>query len=582
MVMQKLLIKKRELNTQINWPETLHPLLQRIYSGRKIQSIDELDLSLSKLLPPDDLKNIHHAVELLTESLNKQHSILVVGDFDADGATSSALLIRVLRRFGFARVDYLVPNRFAYGYGLTTGIVKEALENKPDLIITVDNGISSLDGVALAKANGVKVLVTDHHLPGEKLPDADVIVNPNQPEDGFSSKSLAGVGVVFYLLVALRRQLREINWFEQEGIQEPNLADYLDIVALGTVADVVPLDRNNRILVNEGLKRIRAGCCVPGIAALLQVANKNPESLVASDLGFAIGPRLNAAGRLDDMSLGIECLLADGSEAYDYASQLDSLNRERREIETGMKAEAMQYLETLDVESDSLFGLALYDESWHQGVIGILASRVKDRVHRPVIIFAPGDEGEIKGSARSIPGIHIRDVLEIISAQNPGLIIKFGGHAMAAGLTILEKDFEDFSRLLNDCVQQVANDEILENVLHSDGEVSEEYLNLAIVEMLNQAGPWGQAFPEPMFTGHFRLLNQRILKERHLKVELAPVDSTQNVVLDGIVFNLFDETNPPREIQTLVELVYKLSINEFRGHKNIQILIEHILEAEHA
>jgi single-stranded-DNA-specific exonuclease len=580
--MQKLLIKKRELNTQINWPETLHPLLQRIYSGRKIQSIDELDLSLSKLLPPDDLKNIHHAVELLTESLNKQHSILVVGDFDADGATSSALLIRVLRRFGFARVDYLVPNRFAYGYGLTTGIVKEALENKPDLIITVDNGISSLDGVALAKANGVKVLVTDHHLPGEKLPDADVIVNPNQPEDGFSSKSLAGVGVVFYLLVALRRQLREINWFEQEGIQEPNLADYLDIVALGTVADVVPLDRNNRILVNEGLKRIRAGCCVPGIAALLQVANKNPESLVASDLGFAIGPRLNAAGRLDDMSLGIECLLADGSEAYDYASQLDSLNRERREIETGMKAEAMQYLETLDVESDSLFGLALYDESWHQGVIGILASRVKDRVHRPVIIFAPGDEGEIKGSARSIPGIHIRDVLEIISAQNPGLIIKFGGHAMAAGLTILEKDFEDFSRLLNDCVQQVANDEILENVLHSDGEVSEEYLNLAIVEMLNQAGPWGQAFPEPMFTGHFRLLNQRILKERHLKVELAPVDSTQNVVLDGIVFNLFDETNPPREIQTLVELVYKLSINEFRGHKNIQILIEHILEAEHA
>ena len=582
MVMQKLLIKKRELNTQINWAETLHPLLQRIYSGRKIQSIDELDLSLSKLLPPDDLKNIHHAVELLTESLNKQHSILVVGDFDADGATSSALLIRVLRRFGFARVDYLVPNRFAYGYGLTTGIVKEALENKPDLIITVDNGISSLDGVALAKANGVKVLVTDHHLPGEKLPDADVIVNPNQPEDGFSSKSLAGVGVVFYLLVALRRQLREINWFEQEGIQEPNLADYLDIVALGTVADVVPLDRNNRILVNEGLKRIRAGCCVPGIAALLQVANKNPKSLVASDLGFAIGPRLNAAGRLDDMSLGIECLLADGSEAYDYASQLDSLNRERREIETGMKAEAMQYLETLDVESDSLFGLALYDESWHQGVIGILASRVKDRVHRPVIIFAPGDEGEIKGSARSIPGIHIRDVLEIISAQNPGLIIKFGGHAMAAGLTILEKDFEDFSRLLNDCVQQVANDEILENVLHSDGEVSEEYLNLAIVEMLNQAGPWGQAFPEPMFTGHFRLLNQRILKERHLKVELAPVDSTQNVVLDGIVFNLFDETNPPREIQTLVELVYKLSINEFRGHKNIQILIEHILEAEHA
>ena len=577
--MQKISIKQRTLNSQLNWPDTIHPLLQRIYSGRQLESIDDLDLSLANLLPPDDLKNIEAAVDLLVDVLEKQQSVIVVGDFDADGATSTALLIRVLRRMGLERVDYMVPNRFAYGYGLTVGIVQEILKNKPDLIITVDNGISSIDGVALAKANDVKVLVTDHHLPGAQLPEADVILNPNQPDDSFASKSLAGVGVVFYLMVALRRRLRELGWFSQHSLQEPNLADYLDIVALGTVADVVPLDRNNRILVNEGLKRIRARCCVQGINALLEVAERTPENLVASDLGFAIGPRLNAAGRLDDMSLGIECLLADGPEAYGFARQLDSLNRERREIETDMKAEALQSLETLNLNHDLLFGLALYDQNWHQGVIGILASRVKDRLHRPVIIFAPGDEGEIKGSARSIPGIHIRDVLESISARHPGLILKFGGHAMAAGLTIQEKDFDDFSTKFNDSVQQIADEEMLENIVYSDGQVPEEYFNLSVAELLSQAGPWGQAFPEPLFSGQFKVLNQRVLKYRHLKVEVTPVNSDQGMIIEGIVFNLFDETNPPRELAQLVDLVYKLSINEFRGQRNLQILIEHILEA---
>ena len=580
--MQKIALKQRTLNSQINWPETIHPLLQRIYSGRNLASVDELDLSLSQLLPPDGLKNIELAVDLLEEVLRKQESILVVGDFDADGATSTALLIRVLRRMGFAKVDYMVPNRFAYGYGLTVGLVQEALQDKPDLIITVDNGISSLDGVALAKKHDVKVLVTDHHLPGEKLPQADVILNPNQPGDNFGSKSLAGVGVVFYLLVALRRRLRSHNWFVDHGLQEPNLAEYLDIVALGTVADVVPLDRNNRILVNEGLKRIRARCCVPGLAALLQVAERNPETLVASDLGYAIGPRLNAAGRLDDMSLGIECLLSDGSEAYEYARQLDSLNLERREIETGMKAEAMQYLETIDVETGAHYGVCLYDNNWHQGVIGILASRVKERLHRPVIIFAPGDDGEIKGSARSIPGIHIRDVLELISSQQPGLILKFGGHAMAAGLTVLENRLDEFSRYFNKYVQQVASEELLENTVYSDGQIPEEYFSLSVAEMLNQAGPWGQAFPEPLFSGRFRILNQRVLKSRHLKLEVTPEDAGQRLVVEGITFNLFDENNPPRELANEVGLVYKLSVNEFRGQRNLQMIIEHILETDDA
>jgi single-stranded-DNA-specific exonuclease len=574
-------LKQRQTVSNILWPDTVHPLLQRIYSARSIDSSDDIELSLKKLLPPDQLKGLAQAVKLLSEALFNHQHIMIIGDFDADGATSTALAIRVLKRMGAARVSYLVPNRFEYGYGLTTGIVKEALKQRPDLIVTVDNGISSIDGVSLARDNGIKVLVTDHHLPGLQLPDADAIVNPNQPGDSFPSKSLAGVGVIFYVLSALRKQLRELDWFEQNSLAEPNMAEYLDIVALGTVADVVPLDRNNRILVSEGIKRIRAGRCVKGITALLEAAQKNPARLVSSDLGFALGPRLNAAGRLDDMSVGIECLLADDDVAYQLAYQLDTFNRERRSIESGMQAEALQYLEQLNMVEKPVFGLALYDENWHQGVIGILASRIKERIHRPVIVFAPGDDGEIKGSGRSINGIHIRDALEAVSSKCPGLIKKFGGHAMAAGLSIAEKDFAVFSEAFDQQIDLMSNEEMLEAVVFTDGQLDAELFELQTVEILEEGGPWGQAFPEPLFSGNFRVINQRVLKDRHVKLVVSPegVD-TESVLVDAIAFNQFDgsENEDEAQLPETVELVYKLAINDFRGQQSLQLIIDHIMQ----
>jgi len=577
-MMQKITVKKRAYNDSIHWPETVHPLLQRIYSSRNICDSSDIDLALSNLLPPDDLRNIQDAAQLLSQGLEQNWNILIIGDFDADGATSTALAIRALKSMGARRVSYLVPNRFEYGYGLTKGIVQEAIKLRPDLIITVDNGISSLEGVAFARQNDIKVLVTDHHLQGERLPDADIIVNPNQQGDMFKSKALAGVGVIFYVLVVLRQQLRQLNWFENNAIKEPSLADYLDIVALGTVADVVPLDRNNRILVNEGLRRIRAGKSIKGITALLEAAGKNPASIVAADLGFAVGPRLNAAGRLDDMSIGIECLLADSDEAYQLAYQLDKLNRERRNIETGMQIEALQHLEKMDFASADIYGLALFDDSWHQGVIGILASRIKEKIHRPVIIFAPGDADEIKGSARSIKGIHIRDVLETISSANPGLIKKFGGHAMAAGLSLNGKDFELFQSLFNKQVRLIANDEILENVILSDGELGGDDFTLKTIELLNNGGPWGQDFPEPLFTGSFRVINQHILKDKHYKLVVTPEGSAR-LHLDAIAFNQLDgeENVNDRLLPDNIELVYKLAVNDFRGQKTLQLIIDKIL-----
>lgn len=575
--MHEIKIKQRQYDTGINWPETIPPLLQRIYSARHIHNMDDLDLSLKSLLPPDGMKNIQQAAQLLAEAVMYDRRMLIVGDFDADGATSTALAMRALHRMGAKYVSYLVPNRFDYGYGLTTGIVNEALKLNPDLIVTVDNGISSLDGVALARENGVDVLVTDHHLQGETLPDANVILNPNQQGDEFESKALAGVGVVFYLLIALRKQLRQLGWFEENKINEPNLAEYLDIVALGTVADVVPLDKNNRILVKEGLRRIRAGQCVKGITALLEASGREPTQIIASDLGFAIGPRLNAAGRLDDMSVGIECLLADSDTAYQLAHQLDSLNRDRREIETDMKMEALQALEQMQLSADSIFGLAMYDESWHQGVIGILASRIKDKIHRPVIIFAPGDDGEIKGSARSIKGIHIRDVLEAISTAHPGMIKKFGGHAMAAGLTIDAGNYENFKHQFNEHVKIIANEEILENIILSDGELSREEYTLETVELLEQGGPWGQEFPEPVFSGSFKVVSQRVLKEKHYKLVISP-ENDSKLMLDGIAFNQLEgnEVLDSRMLPDKIDVVYKLSINNFRGQRNLQLMIDRI------
>ncbi len=575
--MKKIKVKQRQQDTRISWPETVHPLLKRIYSARNIQNSDDINLSLNKLLPPDGLKNIDAAADLLATAMMQNLRILIVGDFDADGATSTALAIRALRKMGASQVSYLVPNRFDYGYGLTEGIVQEALKQDPELILTVDNGISSFDGVALARANNIQVLVTDHHLQGEKLPDANVILNPNQQGDEFKSKALAGVGVVFYLLIALRQKLRQLNWFKQKDILEPNLAEYLDIVALGTVADVVPLDRNNRILVKEGLRRICAGQCIKGITALLETSGRNPARIVASDLGFSVGPRLNAAGRLDDMSIGIECLLADTDRAYQLAEQLDSLNRERRNIETDMKLEALDYLERMQLTADAIYGLAMYDESWHQGVIGILASRIKDKIHRPVIIFAPGDEGEIKGSARSIKGIHIRDVLEAISTSEPGLIKKFGGHAMAAGLTIDVVNFNLFHKLFDDRVRMIADEEILHDITLTDGELTADEYTLDTVKLIEQAGPWGQEFPEPVFSGRFDVINQRVLKDRHYKLVVRP-QNRQDVVLDGIAFNQLEGNEASGEVNLpeKIEMVYKLAVNDFRGQQNLQLMIDKI------
>jgi len=564
--------------TETEFASDLPSILHHIYCCRGITSTDQLDLSLKNLLPPDTFKSIDSASRLLADSVIGNKKILIVADFDADGATSCALMLLALRAMGATAIDYLVPNRFDYGYGLTPEIVRVALADDPDLLITVDNGISSVDGVALARDNGVSVIVTDHHLAPDLLPDADAIVNPNQPGCNFPSKSVAGVGVAFYLLSATRKVLREQGWFLQQEIQEPRMSDYLDLVALGTVADVVTLDYNNRILVHEGVRRIRGGQARPGIIALTQVSNRVPESLRAADLGFSIGPRLNAAGRLKDMSLGIECLITnDAKVARELAQQLGDLNAERREIEDRMKGQAEKDLSTMvDSNEDLPFGLCMYDASWHQGVIGILASRIKDRVHRPVIAFAketdaPGSP--IKGSGRSVAGFHIRDALANIDAINPGMLTKFGGHAMAAGLTLPEDKLEAFQQAFDAEVRKVLNDNDLLGVIYSDGEVAAEELNLELAKLLQQAGPWGQGFPEPVFDGVFEIVDQRIVGEKHLKLKFRPMESQQ--VIDAIFFNVGQLQDHRR-----VRIAYQLSVNEYRGRESLQFVVNNMQPAD--
>lgn len=476
---------------------------------------------------------------------------------------------------GAAKVSYVVPDRFKYGYGLTPEIVHVAAKQKPDVLITVDNGISSLEGVKAAKALGMKVLVTDHHLPGAELPEADAIVNPNLVGDEFPSKALAGVGVMFYVLMALRAKLRETGWFAQAGIAEPNLGQWLDLVALGTVADVVALDRANRILVYQGLQRIRLGQARPGITALLEVAGRKPAATVAADLGFTVGPRLNAAGRLEDMGLGIECLLSDNMEqARAMAAQLDQLNKDRREIEDQMKLDAFAILENLDAnaQAQDFAGVCLFDASWHQGVIGILASRVKDRLHRPVIAFAQAGKGEIKGSARSIPGVHIRDVLSDIAAAYPGLLTRFGGHAMAAGLSLEREAYHAFAKVFDVEVRKRLQGMDLAHVIHSDGELSAEELRLESAELLQQGGPWGQGFPEPLFDGEFEVVQARIVGEKHLKLVLKTPDQLR--MIDGIAFFV---DNPESWLgQRRLRLAYKLDVNEFRDNRIVQLRVEYM------
>lgn len=550
----------------------LPPLLTRLYAARGVQSAAELDKGLARLIPYQQLKGMDAAVDLLVLGLQQGQRMLIVGDFDADGATASTVGVLGLRMLGAAHVDYLVPNRFEYGYGLTPEIVAVALERAPQLLITVDNGISSVEGVAAAKAAGLTVLVTDHHLPGAELPAADAIVNPNQPGCEFPSKALAGVGVMFYVLLALRARLRDMGWFSMQR-PEPNLGELLDLVALGSVADVVPLDANNRILVHQGLARIRAGRARAGLRAILEVAGRDHRRITSTDLGFILGPRLNAAGRLDDMALGIECLLCeDEALARDMAVQLDQLNQDRKAIEQGMQREALAQLKDLPLE-DMPFGLCLFEPDWHQGVIGILASRMKERYHRPTIAFADAGDGVLKGSARSVPGFHIRDALDAVAAKHLQLISKFGGHAMAAGLSLPEANFADFAAAFDAEVRRQLCEDDLTGRLLSDGALSIEEFHLPLAKELRNAGPWGQHFPEPLFHGVFQLVQQRVVGERHLKVVLK--SECGSVQLDGIAFGVDREIWPNPTVRW-VELAYKLDVNEYRGQESVQLLIAHI------
>lgn len=573
-------ILERQTSQESALDESVHPVLKRIYAGRGVATEDDLNLDLAGLHPPSLLKNIDQASALLAQAIIAKENILVVGDFDADGATSSALFLLCLRSMGHQRVGFLVPNRFEFGYGLTPEIVAVAAERKPDLIVTVDNGIASHEGVAKANDAGISVLVTDHHLPGNSLPDASCILNPNLNDCNFPSKALAGVGVVFYLMSALRVALRKENWFESCQIAEPNLANFLDLVALGTVADVVPLDQNNRRLVKHGLGIIRSGKGRPGIRALLEVAGKNPQSVVASDLGFAAGPRLNAAGRLDDMSLGIDCLTEDNpSRARQIAQQLDALNRDRKQIENDMQAQAMLALSHLEITELDQCGICLYDPEWHQGVIGILASRIKEKYHRPCIIFADaGDEEEgekmIKGSARSIDGLHIRDALDAVATSHPEILKRFGGHAMAAGLAIKAKDFQNFVVAFETVLSKELSEEVLQQKKMIDGELSGDCFSLSFAGVLRDAGPWGQHFPEPEFLGKFLVINSRVVGEKHLKLTLQ-IPESENLI-DAIAFNTAPELLE-NELDTIT-LVYRLEINEFRGNYNPQLLVDQVVD----
>lgn len=572
-----MIITRRPEQTELNLKQVTHPKLRQIYASRGISDMQALDRTVKSLLHFDQLKGIEKATSLLADALRNQSNIVVIGDFDADGATSTALCMLCLSRMGSANHSYLVPNRFDFGYGLSPEIVDIAHQQGAQLIITVDNGIACFDGVARANELGIQVIITDHHLPANRVPDAGAIVNPNQPGCEFLSKNLAGVGVAFYLMLALKATLNRQGWFESQRLVLPNLAEYLDIVALGTVADVVPLDENNRVLVHQGIQRIRSGKCRCGIQALFDVAGKKLDRISASDLGFVLGPRLNAAGRLDDMALGIECLLAnDTGSARQMAVQLDALNRERREIEGSMQKEALQTLDALNLSDHQLpFGIVLYQGDFHQGVIGILAGRIKDKYHRPTIAFAHQDDSHLKGSARSIPGLHIRDLLEEINSRYPGIIDKFGGHAMAAGLSLQIDKIDAFKQVFEQLAEESLAGRALGGEILTDGCLDKSELTLEFSQQLKEAGPWGQSFPEPIFDDQFELIEQRLVGEKHLKMM---VKHQSGLMLDAIAFNIDVNLWPDKSVRT-VQLAYKLDINEFRGRTSLQLLVEGLLPA---
>jgi single-stranded-DNA-specific exonuclease len=572
--MQKV-IKRRAVNSQVLQAD-LHPVMNRVYAARGIESPQELECELKHLLPFDKLANIELAVSRLYQALIKQEKILIVGDFDTDGATSTAVALQCLTAFGAQEVDFMVPNRFAEGYGLSTALVVQAQQQDVQLIVTVDNGISSHAGVAFANEAAIDVIITDHHCPAPSLPAACAIVNPNLVGDEFDSKNLAGVGVIFYVMLALRRELQETGWFAEKQIALPNMANLLDLVALGTVADVVPLDRNNRILVHHGLSRISKRKCSPGIVALLEVAKRSQQQITAADLGYAVAPRLNAAGRLQDMRLGIECLTATSlPQARLMAQQLDSLNQERRRIEADMSSQALQAIKQLELDDNPQLpmGLCLYTADWHQGVVGIIAGRIKDRYRRPVIAFAKVADDELKGSARSIKGIHIRDVLAAIASTDADLIGKFGGHAMAAGLSLHPAQYERFKSLFCAEMTQRLKPEMLENELLSDGELAVDDLQFDLAELIQRGGPWGQSFPEPLFDGRFDIIEQRIVGSKHLKLVVALPGFRQTY--PAIAFNVDLEHWPNYHCES-VHIAYRIDINEFNNRRDLQLIIEHI------
>ncbi|UCV09291.1 single-stranded-DNA-specific exonuclease RecJ [Dechloromonas denitrificans] len=558
-------IVNRSIPQRVVWQleqQGLHPLLARLYAARGVKDKAELDYELKSLIPPSALTHATDAAHMLADAIEAEARLLIIGDYDCDGATATAVGMRALKMLG-ADVDFLLPDRFKLGYGLSPEIVDVAAQQSPDLIITVDNGIASIEGVNRAREHGIATLITDHHLPAETLPEADCIVNPNQPGCDFPSKCIAGVGVMFYVMLALRAELRERGFFVERP--EPNFASLLDLVALGTVADVVKLDRNNRILVSQGLKRMRAGQLHAGLSALFKAAGRDPKKATAMDLGFILGPRLNAAGRLADMRLGVECLLTDDpARALNIAQQLDALNRERREIESGMQEQARILLESLDA-NDSASGIALFDEGWHEGVVGILASRIKDKLHRPVFAFAPGEGGIIKGSGRSIPGLHLRDALDLVAKRAPGLLVRFGGHAMAAGATLRAENFEQFRELFAQVAGELLSPADLTRTLETDGALEGSYFSLETARLLDNE-IWGQGFPAPLFIDEFEVEQQRVLKEKHLKLRLRKGETR----IDAIQFNFSNQPGNNTRV------AYRLAINEYMGVETTQLMVEHL------
>ncbi|WP_392564929.1 single-stranded-DNA-specific exonuclease RecJ [Orbus wheelerorum] len=574
--MSNTVIKRRVIPSQkVKLSSISHPLLERLYLSRGIESCEQLNHSTKALINYEQLSGIDHAVEILYQAAAADKNILIVGDFDTDGATSTALIVTALRQFAVKNVDYLIPDRFEDGYGLSLSVVKKAQEKQADLIITVDNGISAFDAVAFAKQNNIQVIITDHHLAPVALPDADAIINPNLPNCPFPSKSLAGVGVTFYFMLAFRAFLRQHQWFEARHLKEYNLANLLDLVALGTVADVVNLDQNNRVLVQQGLARIRSGYCCVGIKALATITKRNIPRLTSQDLSYYIAPRINAAGRMENMSLGVELLLAkDEQSAFAAAEILEDLNLARKTVEKNMQQDALAFIEQLEKNTSEIpNNFVIYHPDFHQGVIGVLSSRIKERFYRPVISFALADNGYLKGSGRSIKGIHLRDILERVSLRDPGLIVCFGGHAMAAGLTITEKNLPKFSQYFTEEVAQLVSNICLDNIIETDGEIENCFFNLDTAKLLKDNGPWGESFPEPVFDGIFLIHQQKLVVGKHLKLVIEPLDG--GPLMNCIAFNVDLALWPDQSVRK-VQIVYQLEIDEFRGNQSISLLARHL------